>query len=153
MDELEKLFTINDVAQMMGFTTRTIRNYIKDGALQGRKVGAQWRFTMADIKNLFNNDVFLGDKQRQNQRTVLGFLKGGENGLEGKNQVCTIIDCACEDQKAGQRIYEKLVSVINSKRDNLPARFDYEFREKESKARFYLLGSPDFVAETLQRLS
>lgn len=152
MEELEKLFTIDDVARMMGFTPRTIRNYIKDGALQGRKVGAQWRFTMADIKNLFNNNVFMDDKTRKNRQTVLGFLKGGENGLEGKNQVCAIIDCACEDQKAGQKIYEKLVSVINNKKDKLPARFDYEFRKEANKARFYLLGSPDFVAETLQKL-
>jgi len=152
MEELEKLYTINDVAQMMGFTTRTIRNYIKDGTLQGRKVGAQWRFTMADIKNMFNNDVFLGDKAQQNRQTVMGFLKSRENELEGKNHVCAIVDCACEDQKAGQKIYEKLVDVINNKKDKLPARFDYEFRKEENKARFYLLGSPEFVAATLQKL-
>lgn len=35
--EFKKLYTVEDVAKMTGLTTRTIRNYIKDGKLKGKK--------------------------------------------------------------------------------------------------------------------
>lgn len=55
----EKLYTAEDVAEITGLTLRTIRNYIKDGKLKGRRIGVQWRFTEADIQALF--DVPLPD--------------------------------------------------------------------------------------------
>lgn len=35
---MEKYFGINEVSAMTGLTTRTLRNYIKSGALIGEKV-------------------------------------------------------------------------------------------------------------------
>ena len=49
--EPEKLFTINDVAALTSLTTRTIRNHLKDGSINGLKVGGQWRFRMSDIED------------------------------------------------------------------------------------------------------
>ncbi len=152
MEEFEKLYTVEDIARMTYFTSRTIRNYLKDGILQGRKIGGQWRFTMENIKQLFSNSVFLGDTSRQNRQRVLNFLSGADTILQDNIQVCTIIDCDCESQEAGQEIYKKLVKVINTKKDDAPAKFDYEFMPKSNKARFTLFGNPDFVIKNLQLL-
>jgi excisionase family DNA binding protein len=153
MDEFEKLYTVEDIAKMTGFTSRTIRNYLKDGSLQGRKIGGQWRFTMENIKGLFSNSIFLGDISRKNRQRVLNFLSGAYTKIQGKLQVCTLIDYYCENPKDGHKIYEKLVTVINSREDNSPpAKFDYEFIEKENKARFTLFGDPDYIIKTLQLL-
>ncbi|MGM8370207.1 helix-turn-helix domain-containing protein, partial (plasmid) [Clostridium perfringens] len=46
MNNFEKLYTIEDIAKMTRLTSRTIRNYLKDGILEGKKIGGQWRFTM-----------------------------------------------------------------------------------------------------------
>lgn len=48
---MEKLYTVNDVAEYLNLTTRTIQNYIKRGTLAGSKVGKGWRFTEQDIKD------------------------------------------------------------------------------------------------------
>ena len=152
MEEFEKLYTVEDIAKMTFFTSRTIRNYLKNGTLQGRKIGGQWRFTMENIKQLFNSNIFLGDMSRQNRQRVLNFLHGADTPLQGKIQVCTIIDCDCESSKAGQQMYEKLVKVINAKKDDAPAKFDYEFLPKANKARFTLFGNPDFIIKNLQLL-
>jgi excisionase family DNA binding protein len=45
MKEFEKMYTVEDIAQITSMTARTIRNYLKDGTLKGRKIGGQWRFT------------------------------------------------------------------------------------------------------------
>jgi excisionase family DNA binding protein len=152
MDEFEKLYTVEDIARMTSFTSRTIRNYLKDGTLQGRKIGGQWRFTMENIKQLFSNSIVLGDMSRQNRQRVLNFLSGADTYLQGKIQVCTIIDCHCENQKAGQQMYERLVKIINTKKDDSPAKFDYEFMPKTHKARFTLFGNPDFIIKNLELL-
>ena len=45
----EKLYTVADVARVTGMTSRTIRNYLKDGTLTGQKIGVQWRFTEDEV--------------------------------------------------------------------------------------------------------
>jgi len=152
MNEFEKLYTVEDIAKMTSLTSRTIRNYLKDGSLQGRKIGGQWRFTMENIKQLFNNSIFLTDISRKSRQRVLNFISGTNADIHGEIQVCTIVDRYCENQKAGHKIYEKLVTVINNKDDGIPAKFDYEFIKKQKKARFTLFGNPDYIIKTLQLL-
>ncbi len=153
MNELGKLYTVEDIAKMTSFTSRTIRNYLKDGSLKGKKIGGQWRFTMDNIKGLFGNSQVLSDLNSHKKQQILDFIDGVNTDIEGKIQVCTIVDYYCENQKAGHKMYEKLVTVINNREDNSPpAKFDFEFIEKESKARFTLFGEPDYIIKTLQLL-
>ena len=83
---------------------------------------------------------------------LLDFIDGVNTDLQGEIQICSIIDCYCENSKVGHQIYEKLVAVINNKQDESIAKFDYEFIEKENKARFVLFGNPDYVIKSLQLL-
>ncbi len=153
MNDFEKLYTVEDIAKMTSFTSRTIRNYLKDGSLQGQKIGGQWRFTMKNIKRLFDNSQFLNDIAGHKKQQILDFIDGVNTDIQGEIQVCTIVDYYCENQKAGHKMYEKLVTIINTREDNSPpAKFDYEFIEKENKARFILFGVPDYIIKTLQLL-
>jgi hypothetical protein len=153
VDEFEKLYTVADIAKMTYLTSRTIRNYLKDGSLQGRKIGGQWRFTMKNIKQLFDNSHILNDISNIRKRKILDFIKGANKDVKGKIQVCTIVDYYCENAKAGKQIYEKLVTVINDRNNNFPmAKFDYGFVNKAKKARFILFGNPEYIIKTLQLL-
>ena len=153
MEEFEKLFTVEDIAKMTSLTSRTIRNYLKNGTLQGIKIGGQWRFTMENVRQLFNNSVFSNDHSRNNRLQVLNFVNNKIPSNQRDIRICTIIDYFCESQNEGHRMYEKLVTVINNKRDDpSPAKFDYEYIEKASKARFILFGNPDFIVKSLQQI-
>lgn len=153
MNEFEKLYTVEDIARMTNFTSRTIRNYIKDGSLQGSKIGGQWRFTMENIKQLFSNGTFLGDFSRRVKQQIFNFIRGKNTDDKNKIQVCSIIDCYCESPEAAHGIYEKLVAVINSReKGTYPVKFDFEFMKKENTARFTLFGEPEFVIKNLQLL-
>jgi excisionase family DNA binding protein len=153
VNEFDKLYTVEDIAKMTSFTSRTIRNYLKDGSLRGQKIGGQWRFTMKNIKQLFNNSNFAKDFTNNKKQEILDFIDGVNTDIQGNIQVCAIVDYYCENQKAGYQIYEKLVTVIKSKDDNSPpAKFYYDFIENENKARFTLFGNPDHIIKTLQLL-
>jgi excisionase family DNA binding protein len=153
MEEFEKLYTVEDIAKMTSFTSRTIRNYLKDGSLQGRKIGGQWRFTTEDIKRLFDNSSFLHNLSSNNRQNILNFMDGTYNVVQGKVQVCAIVDCYCENPEAGKQIYEKLATAINKRDTNSPpVKFNYDFIENRNRARFTLFGNPDYIIETLQLL-
>ena len=153
MEEFEKLFTVEDIANMTSLTSRTIRNYLKNGTLQGSKIGGQWRFTMDNIRQLFNDSSYSNDRSRNNKLQVLNFVNNKIQGKQGDIMICTIVDYFCESQSVSHKMYEKLVTVINNKPDDSsPAKFDYEYIEKDNKARFTLFGNPDYIVNSLQQI-
>ncbi len=153
MNDFDKLYTVEDIANMTSLTSRTIRNYLKDGSLQGKKIGGQWRFTMENIKQLFDNSSFSKEITNNKKQQILDFIDGVNTDIQGNIQVCTIVDYYCESQDVGKQIRDKLVTVINTQENNLTmAKFDYEFMENESKARFTLFGAPDYIIKTLKLL-
>lgn len=151
MTEYEKLYTVDDIAKMTSLTSRTIRNYLKDGSLQGKKIGGQWRFTMKDIEGLFNHNGVAEEIKRNNRQDVQDFLDGVGPDFDGEFQVCTIADYYCGDAAAGKKMCDRLMTVINDPDGNFPmAKFHYDYIEKEKKARFVLFGTPDFIIRTLE---
>ncbi|MBD5534177.1 MAG: helix-turn-helix domain-containing protein [Lachnospiraceae bacterium] len=71
-----RLFTINEVAMMTGFTTRTLRNYISAGILEGEKIEGVWKFSVDDFTNFISNpNVISGIKSKRNAQ-ALDFLAG-----------------------------------------------------------------------------
>lgn len=54
---IEKLYTVEEVAELASVTGRTIRNYQKNGRLTGRKIGGQWRFTQSEVQRLLSGEA------------------------------------------------------------------------------------------------
>ncbi len=53
MDELKnslKVYSINEVEEMLQVTKRTLYSYIKDGRLRATKIGREWRVKHADLQ-------------------------------------------------------------------------------------------------------
>ena len=78
----QKLYTVADVAELTGLTSRTIRNYLKDGTLHGKKIGVQWRFTEEDIENLFR-ETTTGMKEKLPEEIVNDFLRERPQEMSG----------------------------------------------------------------------
>ena len=49
---MKDYYTVEEVAEKLGVTTRTIRNYQKTNQLKGTKIGGQWRFSYKDVASL-----------------------------------------------------------------------------------------------------
>ena len=146
MDEFEKFYTIQDVADMTILTSRTIRNYLKDGILEGKKIGGQWRFTKKDIENLFNNGNVTNDIKYNYKQEVIDFIDGVNTDMNGKIQICTIVDFYCDTKEAAKEMSNNLITLIK----NDDERYLYEYIEKEAKARFTLFGNATFIIRILE---
>ena len=45
-----ELYDVRQVAAVLKVTERSVMNYLKSGALKGRKISGRWRFTREDIQ-------------------------------------------------------------------------------------------------------
>ncbi len=50
----ERLYTIPEVAEMLGVSTRSITAYIQKKKLQGQKIGKRWYFAEANVKDFIH---------------------------------------------------------------------------------------------------
>ncbi|NLL38175.1 MAG: hypothetical protein GX254_01110 [Clostridiales bacterium] len=108
---------------------------------------------MQEIQNLFDSNGISREIKNSDKQQVLDFIDGVNTDIQGDIQICTIVDYYCEGQDEGKQICDKLISVINNQEIKFSgARFDYEFIENESKARFTLFGTPDYIIKTLEPL-
>ena len=160
MDKLltDKLYTVEDIATMTSLTTRTIRNYLKDGTLKGRKIGGQWRFMKDDVGNFMDSGKFSENISNKNREDVLDFLDGVNTFADniGEIQTCTVIDLY-QDADVVKDKLDKLMEFINSfngteKAKNNWMSFNYERIESESKGRMVIFATPEYTIEALKIL-
>lgn len=142
-DTLEKLYTVKDIAIMTGLTERTIRNYIKDGKLRGKKIGVQWRFTEDDIKKLFEAESVSNNIMENNHDRVFNFLKSKPKPDTGA--VIINVPVASEDELEAK--VQQIVELVN-RNENLE--FSYQYLKKDRIAQFTLIGNIKTIHEFME---
>lgn len=105
----QKLYTVADVAELTGLTSRTIRNYLKDGTLRGRKIGVQWRFTEEDINRLFSEVDGEGQKVIHTEDVISAFVKETER----KEPVgCLLLDIPFGESNDKREYKERFLKLV-----------------------------------------
>ena len=51
----ERLLTLREAAEVLRLSTRTVREYVQRGEIEGRVIGGRWRFKRADLDAFFAN--------------------------------------------------------------------------------------------------
>lgn len=143
----KNLYTVDDVAKMTGLTNRTIHNYIRDGKLQGKKVGVQWRFTEEDIDELFKDQKVENDVIDSRNTLVLDFLEKKNRHMP---ESCSIIDYPSQNRKEADDLCKKLLNFVNKINENEAPKFSYQFIEKQRVARFIIIGEIQQVNDIMQ---
>ena len=138
----EKLYTVADVAQVTGMTSRTIRNYLKDGTLTGQKIGVQWRFTEDEIKKLFSRQM---PGQSSPTQIVRGFL-----GEQKRKEVsfCVLLDIPGVTELDGLELYRRLQEECGEGICSM----SYEYHDEEQLLRVAVSGEADAVMDLLEQM-
>ena len=149
----EKLYTVADVASVTGLTSRTIRNYLKDGTLTGAKVGVQWRFTEEEVRRLFMRQAPGQQTPMQMIRTFAGG-RGEENGYSDVNDDSTyglsVYDIAIADEGASNQLFTKVMDYLE--KCGAEVSLTHEFRPQESVLRIAATGSLDGLEALIKGL-
>lgn len=142
---MQELYSVQDVAQMMRVSERTIRNYLKDGVLTGKKVGAQWRFTKEDVKNLFKEGKISRQITSGHQKAALAFIK--QPPAAG---VCLLVLNEDVEDKNELKTFVKGLSRYLSRQETFS--FSFEYCSRENVAQFIVAGATEIVEAIAKKI-
>ena len=141
---MNEFYTINDIATMTGLTTRTVRNYMKMGLLEGEKVEGVWQFSIEAVS------AFMADKNVQpsieakKNGVVFDFLT---DRYKKVNEICTILDLPVSEEEAMEISNFFCQETSGDTVSNLKFSFSYN----NGFARVILKGTEDFVSEIMKK--
>ena len=148
---IEKMYSVDDIAEKTCLCTRTIRTFLKEGILTGSKLGGQWRFTEDDVKRFMNNATAMSAVVNDNRQEVIDFLDGVKTSFSGVIQICTIVDLYISKQQS----YEKsdaLQELIDKEPREEYLQYVYDYDNAQGRARFTLFAKPEFIVDAINLL-
>ncbi|MFC5529807.1 helix-turn-helix domain-containing protein [Cohnella yongneupensis] len=151
MIEIAEFLTVDQFAQMLDLHPRTVRRYIHDKQLKASKVGAEWRIRKEDA------EMFIGGRfenlKRKATNDIETFLRGIDSEIDGKLQVCTILDCYVGTPEA-IKISEIVMWHMNETNPHRgKAKFQYFYDDEAKKGRYIIWGNPYFIGKVLTAVS
>lgn len=137
-------YTIEDVAQMTGLSSRTIRTYRKMGLLGGALQGNTWTFTPEQVGKLLNEPYVQGAIEAKRNAIWTGFLQ--DTGKQVPS-LCTTADFPATDAQGANALLDRLL-------EQLPAgvRMNYCYDHRRNLVRIYLSGPKDLILPVLTAL-
>ncbi|MBQ9562164.1 MAG: MerR family transcriptional regulator [Lachnospiraceae bacterium] len=138
---MEGTYNINDLALMTGFTTRTLRTYLKEGLLKGEKVNGIWQFSAEEIDRFFREPFVKEGLRIKRSGQVFDFMADQPKAARS----CVILDIPASVAK-GNQISAFFCSEMCEASD---AKFNYGW--DNGLCRVILSGAADSVAAIMQK--
>ena len=140
----EKYYTISDIAKFTKLTDRTIRNYLANGSLKGKKIGGQWRFTQADVHALFSDNKFEDDMKNKTEKNIANYYNK-KISFTTNNTCCNILDVIIESKEKRKEMFaeiKKLQCDVNKKEQ-------ISFLDEGGKIRIVVIASFEYTFKVL----
>lgn len=137
-------YTINHVALMTGLTTRTIRNYMKQGMLEGEMINGMWHFTADQFAAFIAQPPVAAAVRTRRNALVYDFLA---DDYKRDSEMCTILDLPAEPDQANA-VSEFFCHTINTEQIN---NIRFAFSYSGVHVRVILKGSTESVIQLLNR--
>ena len=138
---MDEKYTLNDLALMTGFTTRTLRNYLTQGLLKGEKANGVWQFSAEDIDRFFSEPFVKEGLRIKRSGVVFDFMAERRKKEE---RFCMILDIPASVKK-GNEISEFFCDRMKEVSD---ARFNFGW--DGGICRVILSGSADAVSNIMK---
>ena len=138
---MDKKYNLNDLALMTGFTTRTLRNYMNQGLLNGEKENGMWQFTLEEIDRFFR-EPFVKEGLRIKRSSVVFDFMADRNKKQERS--CMILDIPASVKK-GNEISAFFCDKMNDAKDLV---FNYGW--DNGICRVILSGAADSVANIMK---
>ena len=137
-------YTLNDIAMMTGFTTRTLRNYLRQGILKGEKVDGAWRFSEEEYEAFLTHPAVKPGIRAKQNAIVNDFLL---LNAKKENRTCVILDICTEREEAKQAAAFFCERIKEQEDEEL--QFGMEWHKKNM--RIILSGPETAVKEIMKR--
>ena len=112
-------YSIDEVSLMSGLTTRTIRNYLKDGQITAEKEDGKWAFSAEDFTGMLSNPYVREAIKAKNNAPVFDFIADDKKDTDS---ACLVLDRVL-DEKDESALIEKLCELAQNEA-GIQMRFD-----------------------------
>lgn len=82
------LYSIDDLHERLGISKMTLRAYLREGRIRGRKLGVQWFVTEEAIRDYFNPPE---NESKKEKKKNLKYVVQGVNDLVSETEECKSI--------------------------------------------------------------
>src|SRR5690625_4268593 len=84
------LYSVDDLHELLGISKMTLRAYLREGKLKGRKMGVQWFVTEEAIRDYFNQEQEPAEAKSPatTTRPQLKYIVQGINDLASEKEEC-----------------------------------------------------------------
>ncbi|MBQ8777761.1 MAG: hypothetical protein IJZ71_09780 [Treponema sp.] len=141
---MKEFYSINELAVMTGFTTRSLRNFIQMDFLKGEKVNGEWQFSTEQIENFFSNPNIKQGLVSKANSVVYDFLLNQDSD---KDKMCSILNLNLNNEEANM-LSEKICSIIN----NSGKQIEFKFMKTNKNVKIIISGEKDFVKNLLNQI-
>lgn len=113
------LYSVDDLNEQLGLSKMTIRAYLRDGKIRGRKLGVKWYVTEEALREYFNEPsrttTSASSKSPKNYR----YIVKGINDLVSEQEECETIEetIECIDSQAIVSLFQ--VAVVDRETDEV----------------------------------
>ena len=84
------LYSIDDLHELLGISKMTLRAYLREGRLKGRKLGVQWYVTEESIRNYFAEEEESSANEKKPKQRIK-YVVQGVNDLVSETEECQTI--------------------------------------------------------------
>lgn len=117
------LYTIFEVAQLLGLHEKTVRGYVREGKLRSTRVGKRYRIVRADL------EAFTG-----------GAL-GGESSAPVETEVSCVVEVNGLNPEKAQKLCNLLLSSLKGRREDRLIKVETLYDEMKTRLKIIILGS------------
>lgn len=138
-------YSLTELAQITGYTTRSLRSFQKQGLLKGKLMGGKWLFSDKEIENFLEQDFVREGRQSKLQALVSHFMYGH------LPKASTLLIHDEKDFERAEILNKQVLELINGQMAEVEQYF-YKYDQKEQYGRFVVEASTEVVAKTAQVL-
>jgi excisionase family DNA binding protein len=153
-----KVYTVDEVAERLDVSVKTVRRYIYAGKISASKIGNQWRISEGQLEDYFaaqsSEHVCTSSCHSDvSQDDFCVFMDTDYFSSEDKLQLCSIVDFYADSVDDITKMSELLSRVVTEDGVNGgKAQFNYIYDQALNRARFVLWGSATFIHKASQLL-
>ena len=131
------MLNINDVAVMTGFSTRTLRNHMKMGLLEGEKIDGVWQFTDDQFTAFINDPNIKAALRSKDRGHIYDFMA---NDRKTVNSLCVVLDL-----RVGLTEANEVSAFFCEEVNKINGAVHFSFHFEHGNARVILTGPEDAV--------